>query len=596
MNEHGGPAAQKASLSVALGQWFGSHAARNERQSATEALPVSPMLGFAISIVAFMAGVAAGFADRNGLPVYTANFTVLTALMILGTISVRGGAWAFCGFVVADGIRQFSGDFGELSFGYVVAVVASWIFLHLLLVSLPQSARALTSFKGRFSVFSGLLCAICVGAFAELWTRLSMIALRPLFIWRGQEMDLQLVEFIEYEWTFEGFTFHQLAWLALAAGLVHWVMSSITLALNLPIPSKAIDDSSKLAAKLPWYVGAFGKSVSFTAIIAGIFTTVIGAVLFGLSIFGAIAIRAIASSHSLVGRWDGWMLRIPAPIRLIASYALSFYLAVFLVEILRDSFGWRTMTTAAVGTFVVFAASLPFWPQIAPDEKAPEAPKALQRIVRSATHAAPSVMVLLLCFSATAAYAHHCSFGPGCECLTDERALAALIAAGAAVGLFLLDQTWVGVARGLHDAIRGIDLLTGQRLSLLDRVLAGVGSVPVLGAPADALRAARMAERVPTGFTRAYRAVSQAEYDEIIKSGRFSLSPNSVEGKYFSDTIEGVVRHGDGLEGAGKYRIIEADIPNNAPSLYTWENLDGHGPARFIHIDDLKDVRPRIYK
>ena len=74
----------------------------------------------------------------------------------------------------------------------------------------------------------------------------------------------------------------------------------------------------------------------------------------------------------------------------------------------------------------------------------------------------------------------------------------------------------------------------------------------------------------------------------LFKTRKFSVGPNSVEGKYFADTLDGVVKHGNTLEGSGRYSIIQADLPNNAPSLYTWPNLDGNGPARFLHIDDLQ--------
>jgi len=58
--------------------------------------------------------------------------------------------------------------------------------------------------------------------------------------------------------------------------------------------------------------------------------------------------------------------------------------------------------------------------------------------------------------------------------------------------------------------------------------------------------------------TRAYRAVSEAEYQQILRTGRFEVGPNSVEGKYFADTVEGAMAHGEGLHGAGNFRIIEA--------------------------------------
>ena len=43
------------------------------------------------------------------------------------------------------------------------------------------------------------------------------------------------------------------------------------------------------------------------------------------------------------------------------------------------------------------------------------------------------------------------------------------------------------------------------------------------------------------------------------------------------------------------YRIIEADVPNNAPSTYVppGNDLEGRGPAQYLDIGDLKDVTPR---
>jgi hypothetical protein len=95
------------------------------------------------------------------------------------------------------------------------------------------------------------------------------------------------------------------------------------------------------------------------------------------------------------------------------------------------------------------------------------------------------------------------------------------------------------------------------------------------------------------GFTRVYRAVSDEEYQQILGTGQFETVPASCEGKHFADTKEGARGFGEMLFGVGKFRIVEADVPNDAPSLYCWPNLDGIGAARFLHIDDLKGVRPR---
>jgi hypothetical protein len=113
--------------------------------------------------------------------------------------------------------------------------------------------------------------------------------------------------------------------------------------------------------------------------------------------------------------------------------------------------------------------------------------------------------------------------------------------------------------------------------------------------PQDAaeLFVAPAARPVPQGHTRVYRAVSEAEYQQILRTGRFEQGPNSLEGKWFADTLEGAQAHGRALHPQGGFRIIEADVPNNAPSLFQQPNLDGRGPARFLHMDDLGNVRPR---
>ncbi len=98
---------------------------------------------------------------------------------------------------------------------------------------------------------------------------------------------------------------------------------------------------------------------------------------------------------------------------------------------------------------------------------------------------------------------------------------------------------------------------------------------------------------VQQGYSRVYRAVSEAEYQDILKTGQFRSGLNSLEGKWFADSVEGAQAHGKALFSKGKFRLIEADVPDNAPSLFRQPNLDGRGPARYIHCDDLNGVTPR---
>lgn len=160
----------------------------------------------------------------------------------------------------------------------------------------------------------------------------------------------------------------------------------------------------------------------------------------------------------------------------------------------------------------------------------------------------------------------------------------------------------IGFGIGVVQAITGKDILTGQKLTWLDRALGllpGGKSRKVLqSAERDIAAGIRggAAENVSTGYTRAYRAVSHAEFDDIVATGRFNQGPNSLEGKWFADSYEDVLRHGDELEGIGNYRVIEVDLPNDAPTLYRVHSLDGRGPARFLHMDDLQGVTPRPYR
>ena len=96
---------------------------------------------------------------------------------------------------------------------------------------------------------------------------------------------------------------------------------------------------------------------------------------------------------------------------------------------------------------------------------------------------------------------------------------------------------------------------------------------------------------MPDGHTRVYWAVSEAEYEDILKTGQLRQGPNSLEGAKAFATGNGKT---PALFPDGRYRLIEVDVPNNAPSLATRPNLDGHGPARFLHNDDLPLLKPRL--
>ncbi len=78
-----------------------------------------------------------------------------------------------------------------------------------------------------------------------------------------------------------------------------------------------------------------------------------------------------------------------------------------------------------------------------------------------------------------------------------------------------------------------------------------------------------------------YRAVSEVEFQQLMRTGKFAVVPSSLEGKFFAESAEDAAQWGEMLEGARHYRIVEVDLPTSvAQSLLRWEKLDGIGPAR----------------
>lgn len=94
-----------------------------------------------------------------------------------------------------------------------------------------------------------------------------------------------------------------------------------------------------------------------------------------------------------------------------------------------------------------------------------------------------------------------------------------------------------------------------------------------------------------------YRAVSEAEFQQLLQTNRFQTAPHALEGKFFAETFEHAVVWGDILEGSGQYRIVEVQLSANiADELIRWERLDGIGPARYANLSQLEHAIIRLYE
>lgn len=94
-----------------------------------------------------------------------------------------------------------------------------------------------------------------------------------------------------------------------------------------------------------------------------------------------------------------------------------------------------------------------------------------------------------------------------------------------------------------------------------------------------------------------YRAVSEVEFQQLIRTGKFEAVPSSLEGKFFAESTEDAAQWGEMLEGPSHYRIVEVALPTSvAQSLLRWEKLDGIGPARYGELHQLQHAVVRSFR
>lgn len=163
----------------------------------------------------------------------------------------------------------------------------------------------------------------------------------------------------------------------------------------------------------------------------------------------------------------------------------------------------------------------------------------------------------------------------------------------------------VGTEFGVEAAVMAVlvEASATRRLAELDRVLPNEESSPGVHRgrrPSATVVSGSTDEGMLTGeasagtTTKLYRAVSEAEYQQLMRTGRFVAGPNSLGGKFFAENPADAARWGDALEGAGRCRLVEVEVASNAAdNLMRWERLDNIGPARYAELDELGNVAVR---
>jgi hypothetical protein len=86
-----------------------------------------------------------------------------------------------------------------------------------------------------------------------------------------------------------------------------------------------------------------------------------------------------------------------------------------------------------------------------------------------------------------------------------------------------------------------------------------------------------------------YRSVSVDEFDDILLTGIFRISSNSLEGKFFAETLEAAKAWGDVLNDSGDFRIIKVELDERVSGiLEVFLNLDSIGTAYYVSNDMLE--------
>lgn len=83
-----------------------------------------------------------------------------------------------------------------------------------------------------------------------------------------------------------------------------------------------------------------------------------------------------------------------------------------------------------------------------------------------------------------------------------------------------------------------------------------------------------------------YRAVSEAEFERVLNTKRFSVTHGSMDAKFFAERFDDARTWGRRFESSGRFRILEVEFAAEVVQMMrSWQRLDGIGPARMATIE-----------
>lgn len=134
-------------------------------------------------------------------------------------------------------------------------------------------------------------------------------------------------------------------------------------------------------------------------------------------------------------------------------------------------------------------------------------------------------------------------------------------------------------ALSLHEGQQGAAALAATAIVLIG--VRGVAGATKAGRAAQGACAARGWTATARGGSRMlFRAVSEAEFTQMMRTAAFEAGPNALGSKLFAGSVADAAKWGEALNGAGNVKRLQVEWPTSTvEQRMSWRRLDVIGPA-----------------
>lgn len=278
--------------------------------------------------------------------VYTESLFFLGLAIAVGVLSGTLGLALLAGYVLREILIHDIASSLDALFLRGGSLLVGWLLLAVLVLLLPQLARALTEsavVRMRFlgnrdlrAVVRAILLAAVYSAFVWVWCQAMIVLVRPVFVWLNTSPTYEAVRHVQEDWP-------QLMAIAATAAVLRAVLAGIVAprsrrAAMVPALKRQRNAHPRRAGLMwhgmPGFVRVAGAAAGMTLLLAGTFEGWFDAIIAGLAI-ALLAALGGGLFGLLTGLWAAWMARVPAAVRFVAAMGLGYLLTFQALKI-----GW----------------------------------------------------------------------------------------------------------------------------------------------------------------------------------------------------------------------------------------------------------------